>query len=100
MTKLPVKEQVEIQEKPKTPEQEAMNKLLSMMEKPVQPPPISETLDKAKQAMAQAAKAKTKPGRQTWYCTDCGGAHIQNDGIGMGLGHIDVDVLDGEFVDA
>jgi hypothetical protein len=94
------KEQVEIVEKPKTPEQEAMEKILKSMEKPVQPPPIEKTLAKAQQAIEQAKKAKSKPQRQTWYCTDCGRAHCQNDDPGLtGMDHISVDVMDGEFVD-
>src|SRR5712664_2931524 len=99
MAKAPTKEQVEIVEKPKTPEQEIFDKIMKAMEKPVQPPAIEETLEKAQQAMAQAQKAKEKPIRQTWYCTDCGAANMQNDGMDMGLDHIDVDVMGDEFVD-
>ena len=97
MTK-PAKAQVEIEEKPKTIQEQAAADLLKRLEKPVQPLPIEEILDKVKQAQQQAKKAKT-PVKRTWYCTDCGGAHIQNDGMNMGLGHIDVDMVDGEFVD-
>jgi type IV secretory pathway VirB10-like protein len=95
------KAEVEIQEKPKTPQQEALEKVLKSMEVPVQPPPIEETLEKAKLAQAQAQKAKVKPQRVTWYCTDCGAAHIQNDGAGITPhgDHIQVDVIDGEYVD-
>jgi hypothetical protein len=92
------KAEVEIKEKEKSPSEQAMDKVLKQLEIPVQPPPIEETLKKAKQALAQAEKAKT-PVKQTWYCTDCGGAHIQNDGMDMGLGHISVDCVDGDFVD-
>jgi len=92
------KEQVEIVEKPKTETEEAINRVLEQLEKKVEPPPIQEALDKAAQAMAQAQKAKHKPVKMTWYCTDCGAAHIQNDGMGLGLGHIKVDVIDDEFV--
>ena len=94
------KAEVEITEKEKTPAEQALAEVLKRIEKPVQPPPIEETLDKANQAMIQAKKAQHKPLRQTWYCTDCGGEHIQNDGLGLGLGHISVDAIDGEFVDA
>jgi len=94
------KEKVDIQEKPKTPEQQILDKILSSMEKPVQPPPIEETLNKANLAIEQAKKAKPKPQRQTWYCTDCGRPHVQNDGANYTrLDHISVDVMDGEFVD-
>jgi hypothetical protein len=78
---------------------EALEETLKRLEKKVEPPPIEDTLGKVEQALAQAQKAKHKPVKQTWYCTDCGRAHVQNDGAGMGLGHIDVDCLDGEFVD-
>jgi hypothetical protein len=94
------KADVAIQEKPKTPEQEALDKLTERVLKKVEPPPIQETLDKVKAAIAQAQKAKHKPVKMTWYCTDCGNPHIQNDGMGMGLGHIQVDVIDGDFVDS
>ena len=75
MPKAPSKEQVEIVEKPKTPQEVAAAELLKRLEKPVEPPPIEDTLEKAQQAISQAMKAKT-PVKMTWYCTDCGGAHI------------------------
>jgi hypothetical protein len=94
----PEKQQVEIVEEPKTPREVAAAELLKRLEKPVQPPPIEDTLEKANQAIAQAKKARTRE-KMTWYCTDCGGPHIQNDNMGLGLGHINVDVDDGKFVD-
>lgn len=93
------KAEVEINEKEKTTADKAMNEALKRLEKPVQPPPIEDTLSKVATALAQAKKAK-QPVRMTWYCTDCGSEHIQNDGMGMGLGHISVDMVDGEFVDS
>ncbi len=90
----PEKQQVEIEKKPQTPQEQLAAELLKRLEKPVQPPPIAETLEKAQQAMDQAVKAKTKV-RHTWYCTDCGNAHIQIHDDGR---HFNVDVLDGEFV--
>jgi|SRR5580765_409495 len=98
------KEQVEIVEKPKTGQEEAINRVLEQLEKKVEPPPISETLDKVAQAMEQANKAKHKPVKMTWYCTDCGAAHIQNaassDYARELPDHINVDVVDDEFVDS
>lgn len=77
---------------------EVLEETIKRLEKKVEPPPIEDTLGKVEAALKQAQKAK-KPLKQTWYCTDCGGEHIQNDGMGMGLGHIQVDCVDGEFVD-
>jgi hypothetical protein len=95
----PEKQQVEIIEKPKTPREVAAAELLKRLEKPVQPPPIEDTLEKAKQAITQAAKAKTKT-RKTWYCSECGSAHIQlylnSDGSEAGSGHFDVVEEDGK----
>ena len=97
---MPNKAEIVIDEKSKGAVKEALEEALKRLEKKVEPPPITDTLEKAKAALAQAQKVKHKPIKQTWYCTDCGGAHIQNDGMGMGLGHINVDCVDGEFVDS
>jgi hypothetical protein len=95
----PEKQQVEIEKKPQTPQEQIAAELLKRLEKPVQPPPIEETLEKAEQAITQAAKAKTKT-RKTWYCSECGKAHIQlyldSDGSESGRGHFDVVEEDGE----
>ncbi|MBO0887477.1 hypothetical protein J2P12_00090 [Candidatus Bathyarchaeota archaeon] len=93
------KAEVEINEKEKTLTEQAVDTVMKRLEKPIEAPPIEETLDKVKLAMKQAKKAR-KPVKQTWYCTDCGRAHVQNDGMDMDLDHISVDCLDGEFVDA
>jgi uncharacterized protein YlaI len=89
----PERAQVEIEPKPKTPQEQAAAELLKRLEKPIQPPPISETLEKAKLAMDQAKKAKSKIVK-TWYCTECGDAHIQLHLDGVNSGHFAVDLED------
>jgi len=95
-----IKQEAEIQEKEKTPQQQALDAMVSQLEKPIEAPPIEETLGKVAAALAQAQKAKHKPLKQTWYCTDCGSPHIQNDGMSLGLEHIRVDAIDDEFVNS
>jgi hypothetical protein len=92
------KAEVEIQEQPKTPEQQALEALNKMLEKPVQPPPIEETLERVRQAQEQAKKAKPKI-TKTWCCTECGGSHIQlslDDGPSV---HFNVELEDDVPVD-
>ena len=87
------KAEVEIKEKEKSPAEQALELVLKRIEKPVQPPPIEETLGKVATALSQAKKATTKV-RKTWYCTECGGAHIQLYLDGVHNGHFAVDLLD------
>lgn len=94
----PVKQQVEITEKPQTPQEQAAAELLKRLEKPVQPPPLEDTLETVKQALAQANKAKSKVVK-TWYCTECGGEHIQLHLDSVHEGHFDVDLEDNIPVD-
>jgi len=91
-----IKEDVEIKEQPKTPQQELLEKVLERLEKPVTAPPIEETLEKVNAALKLAQKAK--PLRRHWYCTDCGRIDCQNDKPGFtGEDHIRVTCIDGEF---
>jgi hypothetical protein len=100
MPEAPSKAEVEIQinekDKQKSPAEQALDTVLKRMERAVERLPIEDVVEKVEQALKQQAK---KPIKQTWYCTDCGGVGIQNDGYGMGLGHIDVECSDGEFTD-
>jgi hypothetical protein len=91
------KAKVEIEEKEKSPQEQALELVLKRIEKPVQPPPIEETVQRVATALAQAKKATTKI-RKTWYCTECGKAHIQLYLDGEYSGHFRVDLLDNEPV--
>jgi hypothetical protein len=91
---------VEITEKPKTAEEQAKEEFFKRLLVPVKPPPITDTLDKVQQAIAQAQKAKA-PVKMTWYCTDCGRVGCQNDPLHVtGVDHPQVSMVDGEFVDS
>jgi hypothetical protein len=91
---------VEITEKPKTAEEQAQEEFFKRLLVPVKPPPITETLEKVKQAIVQAQKAKATV-KMTWYCTDCGRVGCQNDALHVtGKDHPRVSMVDGEFVDS
>ena len=62
---------------PLKPVQEKIKEQLEKLLMPeVEAPPISDTLEKAKAAIAQAVKAKQKV-RKDWCCTECGHAGVQ-----------------------
>lgn len=70
-----------------------MDKLQKLLETTVEAPSITDTLEKAKNALGAAQRAKQKI-VQGWCCTECGSPHIQLYLDGGGSGHFDVQIED------